>query len=292
MGKITKAVIPVAGLGTRLLPATKSIPKEMMPVIDKPAIQYVVEEAVAAGLKHVLMVTGRNKAVLENHFDRAVELEVSLLESGDVQRLEAVETATNLADIHYVRQGDPLGLGHAVLKAESFVGSEPFAVLLGDDLIDSKENLLEEMQSVAINNGANVVALMQLPIHELNKFGVADIEEVLEENVVSIRGFVEKPTLGTEPSNYAIIGRYLLQPEIFKVLEKTTASSGGEIQLTDALNEMAQNPSLAGPVLGLVFTGKRYDIGNRLDYLKTIVSMAIERQDTQKEFSHWLRTIV
>lgn len=291
MGKINKAVIPVAGMGTRLLPATKSIPKEMLPVIDKPAIQYVVEEAVASGLEHVLMVTGRNKAVIENHFDRAVELESSLLEKGDIQRLKSVESATNLADIHYVRQGDPLGLGHAVMMAETFVGNEKFAVLLGDDLIGSREKLLLEMKKVSLLHNANVVALMQMPAHELNKFGVARIGKSISQNVFDIDGFVEKPALGEEPSNYAIIGRYVLMPGIFKVLKETEASSGGEIQLTDALNHMALNPSVAGPVIGFVFTGQRYDIGNRLDYLKTIVRMAVDREDVQDEFTTWLKSI-
>lgn len=292
MGKIRKAVIPVAGLGTRLLPATKSIPKEMLPVIDKPAIQYVVEEAVYAGLEHVLLVTGRNKAVLENHFDRAVELESSLLESGDVARLQAVESATNLADIHYVRQGNPLGLGHAVLMSETFVGEEPFAVLLGDDLIGSDETLLSEMKIASIALNANIVALMQMPAHELNKFGVAKISGNISENLVAIDGFVEKPNQGEEPSNYAIIGRYVLQPGVFNVLKSTTASSGGEIQLTDALNTMAKNHEISGPVIGLVFTGKRYDIGNRIDYLKSIVRMAIEREDTSSDFTSWLKQVV
>lgn len=291
MGKINKAVIPVAGMGTRLLPATISIPKEMLPIIDKPAIQYVVEEAVSSGLEHVLMVTGRNKAVIENHFDRAVELETSLLEKGDAQRLKAVESATNLADIHYVRQGDPLGLGHAVLMAETFVGKENFAVLLGDDLIGSQEKLLLEMKKVSLMHNANVVALMQMPAHELHKFGVAIIGKSISKEVIEIDGFVEKPEFGEEPSNYAIIGRYVLTPEIFNVLKETKASTGGEIQLTDALHHMATNPTVAGPVIGYVFTGQRYDIGNRLDYLKTIVRMAIEREDVQSEFTTWLKSI-
>ena len=291
MGKINKAVIPVAGMGTRLLPATKSIPKEMLPIIDKPAIQYVVEEAVMSGLEHVLMVTGRNKAVIENHFDRAVELESSLLENGDIERLEAVESATNLADIHYVRQGDPLGLGHAVMMAETFVGEEKFAVLLGDDLIGNEEKLLLDMKKVSLSHNANVVALMQMPAHELNKFGVARIGKSISKEVVEIDGFVEKPDFGEEPSNYAIIGRYILRPEIFNVLKETKASSGGEIQLTDALHHLAVNPTIAGPVIGYVFTGQRYDIGNRLDYLKTIVRMALERDDLKREFSSWLKNL-
>lgn len=288
MGAITKAVIPVAGLGTRLLPATKSIPKEMLPVVDKPAIQYVVEEAVKAGLQHVLMVTGRNKSVLENHFDRAVEIEASLLGSGDVEKLNAVEQATNLADIHYVRQGNPNGLGHAILRAESFVGNEAFAVLLGDDLIDEPETLLEDMIEIAGKHNASVVALMEIPESKISNFGVAAVSKFLEEGIVEVSGFIEKPILGEAPSNFAIIGRYVLQPGIMEIIRKITPKHGQEIQLTDALNTMAKDPSAAGKIIGLIYTGKRYDIGNRLGYLQSIVQVALLNEDLKIDFSKWL----
>lgn len=287
--KITKAVIPAAGLGTRFLPATKALPKEMLPVVDKPAIQYVVEEAVDAGLSHVLMITGRHKNALENHFDRAVELENLLLEKGDQDRLGVVAEATGLADIHYVRQGDPLGLGHAISKAETFVGMEPFAVLLGDDLIDAESKLLSEMLRIAEANSANVVALMEVPPNEVNKYGIVE-PGLRTGEVFEIKQLVEKPTIDSAPSNLAVIGRYVLQPGIFKVLSNLKPGVGGEYQLTDALNEMALNPNIAGPVIGLVFGGRRFDTGDRLSYLKTIVEIASEREDLGHEFSTWLKT--
>ena len=288
MSTITKAVIPAAGLGTRFLPATKALPKEMLPVVDKPAIQYVVEEAVNAGLSHVLMITGRNKNALENHFDRAVELENLLLEKGDVDRLGIVAEATGLADIHYVRQGNPLGLGHAVSKAETFVGEQAFAVLLGDDLIEPNNVLLDQMIKVGIKHSANVVALMEVPLAEVSKYGIVQYSSV-DEGLLQIDGLVEKPNPKNAPSRYAVIGRYVLQPGVFEVLRGVTPGVGGEIQLTDALNQMAQDSLLAGPVLGFVFNGRRFDTGDRLSYLKTIVELATERDDLGTVFSTWLK---
>lgn len=289
--KITKAVIPAAGLGTRFLPATKALPKEMLPVVDKPAIQYVVEEAVGSGLFHILMITGRHKNALENHFDRAVELEHLLTQKGDQDRLGAVAQATGLADIHYVRQGDPLGLGHAISKAETFVGNEAFAVLLGDDLIDDKDQLLTEMLKLAEDFSANVVALMEVPADEVHKYGIVAPGES-NSDVFEINHLIEKPSPEIAPSNLAIIGRYVLQPGVFEVLKTLKPGVGGEFQLTDALNEMARNPELAGPVIGLIFRGRRFDTGDRLSYLKTIVELASHRDDLGKEFSSWLKKFV
>lgn len=291
MSKITKAVIPAAGLGTRFLPATKALPKEMLPVVDKPAIQYVVEEAVAAGLSHVLMITGRNKNALENHFDRAVELENLLIEKGDEDKLDLVDEATGLADIHYVRQGDPLGLGHAISKAETFVGNEPFAVLLGDDLIHEQDTLLKKMISLAETQSANVVALMEVPAEEVSKFGVVSHGPV-EKETLDITGLVEKPSPQNAPSRLAVIGRYVLQPGVFSVLKDMKPGLGGEYQLTDALDEMAKNSELAGPVIGVVFTGRRFDTGDRLSYLKTTVEFAVGREDLGADFSSWLKAFV
>lgn len=288
MSNITKAVIPAAGLGTRFLPATKALPKEMLPVVDKPAIQYVVEEAVGAGLAHVLMITGRHKNALENHFDRAVELENLLIEKGDKGRLGVVAEATGLADLHYVRQGDPLGLGHAISKAETFVGNEPFAVLLGDDLIEANSTLLKDMIEIAQNTLANVVALMEVPESDVHKFGIVRAGN-RHDNVVEVSELVEKPSAKAAPSNFAVIGRYVLQPGVFEVLRNLKPGLGGEYQLTDALNEMATHPELAGPVIGLVFEGRRFDTGDRLSYLKTIVELASERDDLGGEFTAWLR---
>ncbi|MEL0626233.1 UTP--glucose-1-phosphate uridylyltransferase GalU [Salinibacterium amurskyense] len=286
--KITKAVIPAAGLGTRFLPATKAMPKEMLPVVDKPAIQYVVEEAVNAGLTDVLMITGRNKNALENHFDRMTELEATLEQKGDTDRLHKVEYSNDLADMHYVRQGDPRGLGHAVLRAKMHVGQEPFAVLLGDDLIDDRDVLLSRMLDEQISRNATVIALMEVDPAQSHMYGIATVEATDDDDVVRITGLVEKPAQGTAPSNLAIIGRYVLRPEIFEVLERTDPGKGGEIQLTDALLEMAES-DIAGGVYGVVFRGRRYDTGDRLDYIKAIVQLAVERDDLGPELRPWLQ---
>jgi len=286
--KITKAVIPAAGLGTRFLPATKAMPKEMLPVVDKPAIQYVVEEAVSAGLTDVLMITGRNKNALENHFDRMTELEATLEQKGDTDRLHKVEYSNDLADMHYVRQGDPRGLGHAVLRAKMHVGQEPFAVLLGDDLIDDRDVLLSRMLTEQVARNATVIALMEVDPAQSHMYGIATVEATDDDDVVRITGLVEKPAQGTAPSNLAIIGRYVLRPEIFEILERTDPGKGGEIQLTDALLEMAES-DIAGGVYGVVFRGRRYDTGDRLDYIKAIVQLAVERDDLGPELRPWLQ---
>jgi UTP--glucose-1-phosphate uridylyltransferase len=288
---ITKAVIPAAGLGTRFLPATKAMPKEMLPVVDKPAIQYVVEEAVASGLTDVLMITGRNKNALENHFDRATELEATLEKKGDKRRLKEVVHSTHLADIHYVRQKDPLGLGHAVLRAHMHVGDNPFAVLLGDDIIDPSETLLSDMVSLYNTSPATIVALQEVDPSQVHLYGIATVEDNGQKDVVKITGLVEKPSAADAPSNLAVIGRYILQPNIFPALENTKPGSGGEIQLTDALNRVATDTANGG-VLGIVFRGKRYDTGDRLDYLKAIVQVAITRDDLGPDFHAWLTDFV
>ena len=289
---ITKAVIPVAGLGTRFLPATKAMPKEMLPVVDKPAIQYVVEEAVAAGLSDVLMVTGRNKTALENHFDRVGELEDILMTKGDAEKLEKVKFSTDLADVHYVRQGDPKGLGHAVLRAKAHVGMQPFAVLLGDDIIDERDVLLSRMLDVQQAKNTTVVALLEVDPSQTHLYGIATVEPTEADDVVRITGMVEKPAAGEAPSNLAIIGRYVLRPEIFGILENTPPGKGGEIQLTDALQELATGPEWVGGVHGVVFRGRRYDTGDRLDYLKAIVRLAVDREDLGPAFRPWLSEFV
>ncbi|WP_101653333.1 UTP--glucose-1-phosphate uridylyltransferase GalU [Brevibacterium ihuae] len=288
---VRKAVIPVAGLGTRFLPATKATPKEMLPVVDKPAIQYVVEEAVAAGLSDVLMVTGRNKRPLEDHFDRVDGLESALKDKGDDAKLAAVQYASDLADIHYVRQGDPLGLGHAVLKGHQHVGHEPFAVLLGDDLIDESNPVLPRMIEVQERTGGCVVALMEVPHDTINLYGCAAVEQTGEDGVVRITGLVEKPDPADAPSNLAIIGRYVLAPEIFDVLRSTPPGRGNEIQLTDALETLAADPQSAG-VYGVVLEGDRYDTGDKISYLKAVVQLAGRREDLAEELHTWLREYV
>ncbi len=286
---ITKAVIPAAGLGTRFLPATKAMPKEMLPVVDKPAIQYVVEEAVAAGLHDVLMITGRNKNSLENHFDRMTELEDLLARKGDLTKLAKVNESTDLADMHYVRQGDPLGLGHAILRAKMHVGRAPFAVLLGDDIIDARDPLLGKMLDEQDKRNASIVALMEVDPSQIHMYGAAAIEETDDPDVVRVTGLVEKPSAADAPSNLAIIGRYVLRPEVFDVLEHTKPGKGNEIQLTDALQEMAVTPEETGGVFGVIFRGRRYDTGDRLDYIKAIIQLAVDRDDLGPELRPWLR---
>jgi len=296
MVEVRKAVIPSAGLGTRFLPATKATPKEMLPVIDKPTIQYVVEEAVAAGLTDVLMVTGRNKRPVEDHFDRAYELEEALAAKGDQVRLEQIRESAEMANVHYVRQGDPKGLGHAVLKAASYVNGEPFAVLLGDDFIDERDPLLPAMIEVRKRYGGSVVGLIEVPAEHIHMYGCAAVKPAADgpdlpfdhTSLVHITDLVEKPDQAQAPSNLAVIGRYILDPAVMDVLRETPPGRGGEIQLTDALRTLAGNPALGGPVHGVVFTGRRYDTGNPIDYLKTVVQLAVDRPDLGKEFRDWL----
>ncbi|MFF5971996.1 UTP--glucose-1-phosphate uridylyltransferase GalU [Streptomyces sp. NPDC012769] len=290
--RVRKAVIPAAGLGTRFLPATKATPKEMLPVVDKPAIQYVVEEAVSAGLEDVLMVTGRNKRPLEDHFDRNYELEEALVRKGDEERLTRVQESSELATMHYVRQGDPRGLGHAVLCAAPHVGDEPFAVLLGDDLIDPRDPLLARMLEVLTEHGGSVVALMEVDPSQIHLYGCAAVEPTGDADVVRITGLVEKPEPSEAPSNLAIIGRYVLDPAVFGVLRGTEPGRGGEIQLTDALQKMALDERIGGPVHGVVFKGRRYDTGDRGDYLRAIVRLACEREDLGPDFRDWLKAFV
>ena len=290
--RITKAVIPAAGLGTRFLPATKAMPKEMLPVVDKPAIQYVVEEAVGAGLTDVLMITGRNKNALENHFDRVAELEATLEAKGDTAKLEKVNESTDLADMHYVRQGDPKGLGHAVLRARMHVGDHPFAVLLGDDIIDARDPLLTRMLDEHDKRDATIVALLEVDPDSIHLYGAAEVEPTDDAGVVRITGLVEKPAKEVAPSNYAVIGRYVLRPEVFDILERTEPGKGGEIQLTDALMEMAADVEGTGGVYGVVFRGRRYDTGDKLDYIKAVVQLAVDRDDLGPELKPWLAQYV
>jgi len=282
--RVTTAVIPAAGLGTRFLPATKATPKEMLPVVDKPAIQYVVEEAVAAGLDDVLFVTGRSKRPLEDHFDRNLELEAALEAKGDATRLLSVTESNDLARIHYVRQGDALGLGHAVLMAERHVGDHPFAVLLGDDLIDPRDAVLQRMIAVRDELGGSVLCLMEVPRDQISLYGCAAVSPTGTDSVVRVTDLVEKPEVDAAPSSLAVIGRYILDPEIFSVLARTPPGRGGEIQLTDALRELA----LAGRVHGVLFRGRRYDTGDRLSYLQAVIQLALERDDLGPALRAWL----
>lgn len=288
---IHKAVVPAAGLGTRFLPATKAVPKEMLPVVDTPAIEYVVAEAAAAGLDDVLMITGRNKGAIEDHFDVAPEIERALEHKGDTARLAAVRRSTGLAHVHFVRQGEPRGLGHAVLQAKDHVGDEAFAVLLGDDLIDPRDPLLSTMIALQERLGGSVIALQEVEPSQISLYGCAAVEPIdgTDPDQVTVTALVEKPPADEAPSNLAICGRYVLNPAVFGVLEQTAPGRGGEIQLTDALATLiALPPEQGGGVHGVVFRGRRYDTGDRLDYLKAVVQLASEREDLGPDFTRWL----
>lgn len=284
---VRKAVIPAAGLGTRFLPATKAMPKEMLPIVDKPAIQYVVEEAANAGLRDVLIITGRNKENLISHFDGVPELEYTLERKGDEGKLSKVHEASELADVHFLRQGQPLGLGHAVGRARDHVGNESFAVLLGDDLMDSRDPLLTQMIEAHDTHQATVVALMEVPPEQVHLYGCAAVEPTDEPSVVRITGLVEKPDPSEAPSNLAVIGRYVLRPEIFDVIDELEPGRGGEYQLTDALNVLAAGEG-KGPVYGVVFGGRRYDTGDRAEWIKANVLLGVEHEELGEELRDWM----
>lgn len=282
---VRKAVIPAAGLGTRFLPATKAQPKEMLPVVDKPAIQYVVEEAVRAGLDDILIITGRGKRALEDHFDRHPELELELERKGKHEELEQVRGLADLADIHFVRQGEPLGLGHAISVAHKHVGDNPFAVLLGDDLIHERVPLLRQMLAAHEETGRSIVALME--VADPSAYGCARAEPAAG-GLVRLLDLVEKPAPADAPSNLAVMGRYVFTPEIFGALERVKPGRGGEIQLTDAITGMLADQD----VYGFPFSEGRYDTGNKLDYLRATVELACERPDLGPDFRAWLGDFV
>ena len=287
MTKVRKAVIPAAGLGTRFLPATKSQPKEMVPVIDKPTIQYVVEEAVGAGITDILVITGRGKRAIEDHFDRNFELEYYLEQGKKNEELEQVQAISEMADIHYIRQRDPLGLGHAVSVARQHVGSEPFAVLLGDDIMVDDSKLLKSMLNCYERYGRSVVAVLEVAREEIKNYGCVSPES-MEEDLVRIRSIVEKPKPEEAPSNLAVIGRYVFTPEIFEALDRITPGAGGELQLTDAISLLLQTQT----VFGYSFESGRYDIGKKIDFLRATVELALDRPDLGDEFRAFLADLV
>lgn len=284
---LVKAVIPAAGLGTRFLPATKAMPKEMLPIVDKPALQYVVEEAASAGLDDVLIITGRNKDNLVNHFDGVPELEYTLQRKGDEGKLGKVHESSELAEVHFLRQGQPLGLGHAVGRARKHVGDESFAVLLGDDLIDARDTLLTRMIDVHNAREVTVVALMEVPAESIHMYGCAAVEATEDDDVVRITALVEKPNRAEAPSNLAVIGRYVLRPEIFNIIDKLEPGRGGEYQLTDALNVLAAGRGEA-PVYGVIFKGRRYDTGDRADWIKANVMLGVDHAEVGPEIREWI----
>lgn len=284
---VTKAVVPAAGLGTRFLPATKAMPKEMLPIVDKPAIQYVVEEAAHAGMNDVLIITGRNKDNLLNHFDSVPELEYTLQRKGDEGKLGKVHESSELAEVHFLRQGQPLGLGHAVGRARQHVGNESFAVLLGDDLIDARDPLLTRMVEVHDRQEATVVALMEVPPESIHLYGCAAVQPTDDDDVVRITALVEKPTAAEAPSNLAVIGRYVLRPEIFDIIDRLEPGRGGEYQLTDALNILAAGRG-ERPVYGVIFRGRRYDTGDRADWIKANLLLGVDHQELGAELAEWI----
>jgi UTP--glucose-1-phosphate uridylyltransferase len=286
---VRTAVIPAAGLGTRFLPASKATPKEMIPVVDKPAIQYVVEEAVRAGLTDVLIVTGRGKDSIEDHFDRSPELELQLERTGKTEELKEMRAIAEMAQIHFVRQGEPRGLGHAVSMARAHVGGAPFAVLLGDDMMHERSTALASMIDASSRHGGSVVALMEVPPSEISSYGCAAVSPVPgEEQVLQITAIVEKPPASEAPSNLAVIGRYVFTPEIFDALDRITPGSGGELQLTDAIGLLLENQT----VFGYRFESGRYDIGKKIDFLRATVELALDRSDLGPEFRLFLADLV
>jgi UTP--glucose-1-phosphate uridylyltransferase len=281
--KVRKAVIPAAGLGTRFLPATKAQPKEMLPLVDKPAIQYVVEEAVSVGITDILVITGRGKRSLEDHFDRSFELEYYLEQGGKLDELAEMRRIAEMADIHYVRQGEPRGLGHAVLVAAEHVGNQPFAVLLGDDIMHPDAGILAGMLEAFEHYGHGVIALKEVTPAEVSSYGCAAVKP-LDGNVVLVEDLVEKPSTEEAPSNLAVMGRYVFGPGIFDVLANTEPGRGGEIQLTDAIKALAERE----PIYGWTFRDGRFDVGNKLDYLQATVELALERPDIGPPFRKFL----
>jgi UTP--glucose-1-phosphate uridylyltransferase len=284
--KIRKAVFPAAGLGTRFLPATKASPKEMLPLVDKPLIQYVVEEAVASGVESVLIVTGRDKADIENHFDISFELEQMLLQRGKEELYKQVRAITEIVRISYTRQKQALGLGHAIYQGKDFVGDEPFAALLADDIVDAEKPALQQMVEVYEKYNAPVIATMQVPPDEISRFGVIDADEV-EPGVYKIKDMVEKPPLAEAPSDLAIIGRYIFTPDIFAAIEKTQPGAGGEIQITDAMRILLKER----PFYAVKLNGKRHDAGDKLGFLIATVELALKREDLGDEFRSYLKSL-
>ncbi len=287
MKKVRKAIIPAAGLGTRFLPATKAMPKEMLPIVDKPTIQYIVEEAIASGIEDIIIVTGKGKRAIEDHFDFAPELEQNLIEKGKLDLLDKVRYSTNLADIHYIRQKEPKGLGHAVWCARNFIGDEPFAILLGDDIVQSETPCLRQLMNIYEETHSSVIGVQHVPNEETHRYGIVE-PSVQDGRRYQVESFVEKPALGTAPSNLAIMGRYILTPEIFRFLENQESGAGGEIQLTDAIQKLNQIQR----VFAYDFEGKRYDVGEKIGFVKTTVEFALQNAEIREELLAYLEEIV
>jgi len=285
--QVKKAIIPAAGLGTRFLPATKAQPKEMLTIVDKPTIQYIVEEAINSGIEDIIIVTGRNKRAIEDHFDRSVELEAFLRAKEKSGLLKVVDQISNLADIHYIRQKEPKGLGHAIYCARKFIGNEPFAVLLGDDIIDAQVPCLKQMIDLYDKVQTNIIGVQPVPLEEVNRYGIVQTKEG-KGNFLQIKDMVEKPAPKAAPSRLAVMGRYIIQPEIFNILEETEPGAGGEIQLTDALKKLCQIQAM----YAYNFSGKRYDVGDKLGFLQATVEFALKKNGLGQDFEHYLQNLV
>ena len=286
--KVRKAIIPAAGLGTRFLPATKAMPKEMLPIVDKPTIQYIIEEAVASGIEEILIITGRNKRAIEDHFDRNIELEIELEKKNKLELLKIVNSVSEMVDIHYIRQKTPKGLGHAIYCAKTFVGNESFAVLLGDDVVHNEDRpCLQQMIKAYSKYKTTILGVQEVRIKNVSKYGVVDGKQVAD-RVYKVNNLVEKPAVEKAPSNIAILGRYIINAEIFAILENTQPGKGDEIQLTDALKELAVKEDM----YAYKFIGKRYDVGNKLGFLQATVEMALRKKDLQEDFLNYLERIV
>lgn len=285
--RIKKAIIPAAGLGTRFLPATKAQPKEMLPIVDKPTIQYIVEEAVASGIEDIIIVTGRTKKSIEDHFDKSAELEMELEKHGKEELLEIARSVSDIANIYYIRQKEPKGLGHAILTARTFVGDEPFAVLLGDDVIASEEPCLKQMMDMYEEYNSSILGVQTVAETEVSKYGIVDGKQIAN-RMYTVNDMVEKPKVGEAPSNVAVLGRYIITPNIFKYLEKQEIGAGGEIQLTDALCKLAKEE----PMYAYDFIGRRYDVGSKMGFLQATVEFALEREDLKEEFGQYLKKVV
>lgn len=282
--RVHKAIIPAAGLGTRFLPATKAQPKEMLPIVDKPTIQFIVEEAVASGIEDIIIVTGRNKRAIEDHFDKSYELEEVLKKTHKEELLALVKDISNLVNIHYIRQKEPKGLGHAIHCAKAFIGNEPFAVLLGDDIVKSDVPCLKQLIDVYDEYKTTVLGVQRVPQEDVSKYGIVAGKQV-DDRVIKVTDMIEKPEQDEAPSNIAILGRYIISPSIFSYLENATPGKGGEIQLTDALKEMMQHEAM----YAYDFIGRRYDVGNKMGFLQATVEFALDRDDLKDEFSSWLK---
>ena len=284
--KVRKAIIPAAGLGTRFLPATKAQPKEMLPIVDKPTIQYIIEEAVASGIEEILIITGRNKKSIEDHFDKSVELEIELEKAGKQEMLEMVRGISDMVDIHYIRQKEPRGLGHAIHCAKSFVGNEPFAVMLGDDVVDSEVPCLKQLINCFNEYKTTILGVQTVDPKNVDKYGIVDGIHI-EDRVYKVKRLVEKPAVDEAPSNVAILGRYIITPQIFEILENTAPGKGNEIQLTDALETLIKNEAM----YAYDFEGQRYDVGDKLGFLEATVDFALKRPNLQNDFIQYLREV-